>query len=49
MCTNYSCAHLQLYLSDEEFKAAFNGVRRDEFASYPEWKRNQLKKVVKLW
>ncbi|KAL0489025.1 supervillin [Acrasis kona] len=37
------------YLSDDDFSLAFNGISRKEFASYPDWKRGNLKKAVGLF
>ena len=40
--------NLEKHLSDADFEMAFN-VNRDEFYSLPLWKRNDLKRRVRLF
>jgi hypothetical protein len=37
------------YLSDRDFVQVFNGITRDTFEQYPDWKKMQLKKSVGLF
>ncbi len=48
MPTDIDRCNLEKHLSDADFELAF-GMPRDEFYELPIWRRNNLKKRVKLF